>query len=206
MESLRYYVALLAWVTVPPAIAFWLWIHPLAHVWRRLGPRVTYWLGLVGMALVGGAIFWYRDSLLRVDYGFSKPLAVLAIPFALASLGLEVMCRRHLGLAILVGLPEVSPDTHPPRLLTKGIYARVRHPRYLGFILALIAMALFANHLSLYLLLFTGLPAIYLLVVVEERELRQRFGAAYEDYCRQVPRLVPRRISRRSRSGETAGQ
>ena len=30
-----------------------------------------------------------------------------------------------------------------------------------------------------------------LAISFEERELRTRFGAAYEDYCRQVPRFVP---------------
>jgi protein-S-isoprenylcysteine O-methyltransferase Ste14 len=33
---------------------------------------------------------------------------------------------------------------------------------------------------------------MYAVVVVEERELRERFGLAYEEYCRQVPRFVPK--------------
>jgi len=30
-------------------------------------------------------------------------------------------------------------------------------------------------------------------VLMEERELRDRFRAEYEEYCRQVPRYLPRR-------------
>jgi protein-S-isoprenylcysteine O-methyltransferase Ste14 len=30
-------------------------------------------------------------------------------------------------------------------------------------------------------------------VLLEERELAERFGAEYLDYCRRVPRYVPRR-------------
>jgi protein-S-isoprenylcysteine O-methyltransferase Ste14 len=34
------------------------------------------------------------------------------------------------------------------------------------------------------------------LVLLEERELRDRFGAEYEEYCRQVPRWIPGRSRR----------
>jgi len=37
-----------------------------------------------------------------------------------------------------------------------------------------------------------SLPLIYFIVRLEERELRERFGTAYEEYCRQVPRFVPK--------------
>jgi protein-S-isoprenylcysteine O-methyltransferase Ste14 len=30
-------------------------------------------------------------------------------------------------------------------------------------------------------------------VLLEERELRDRFGAEYEEYCRRVPRYIPKR-------------
>jgi protein-S-isoprenylcysteine O-methyltransferase Ste14 len=28
-------------------------------------------------------------------------------------------------------------------------------------------------------------------IAMEERELRRRFGASYEEYCRRVPRFIP---------------
>ncbi len=198
METFRYYGALIVIVTVPPAVAFWFWIHPFARHWQKVGPRVTYTVALASMALLWAAIFRLRDVLLRVEYGFSLPLAILAGLFYLGAVVLEILCRRHLKLSILVGLPEVSPDSHPPRLLTEGIYGRVRHPRYLSFGFAMIAVALFTNYLAVYLLLLAAPPTIYLLVVVEERELRQRFGPAYERYTREVPRFLPRLVRRQS--------
>jgi protein-S-isoprenylcysteine O-methyltransferase Ste14 len=32
-------------------------------------------------------------------------------------------------------------------------------------------------------------------VLLEERELRDRFGAEYDEYCRRVPRYIPGRPS-----------
>jgi protein-S-isoprenylcysteine O-methyltransferase Ste14 len=53
--------------------------------------------------------------------------------------------------------------------------------------------ALIANYLVLYVMLALLVPAIWLVVVLEERELRRRFGAAYAEYSRRVPRFIPRR-------------
>jgi protein-S-isoprenylcysteine O-methyltransferase Ste14 len=36
-------------------------------------------------------------------------------------------------------------------------------------------------------------PAIHLVVLLEEPELRERFGAEYEEYCGRVPRYIPKR-------------
>jgi len=86
----------------------------------------------------------------------------------------------------------VSPQKYPGKLLTDGIFARIRHPRYVEILLAVLTYALFSNYLASYLMFLFGLPMIYLIVLLEERELRQRFGAEYEAYCRRVPRFIPR--------------
>jgi len=57
----------------------------------------------------------------------------------------------------------------------------------------LAGFALLANYLALYLVLAVGGLGIWLIVILEEKELRERFGPAYDDYCRRVPRFIPRR-------------
>jgi protein-S-isoprenylcysteine O-methyltransferase Ste14 len=52
--------------------------------------------------------------------------------------------------------------------------------------------ALIANYLALYLVVALWLPGLYFIVLLEEKELRDRFGPAYDEYCRRVPRFIPR--------------
>jgi protein-S-isoprenylcysteine O-methyltransferase Ste14 len=67
----------------------------------------------------------------------------------------------------------------------------VRHPRYLQFLLAVAGFALIANPLVSYVILALLAPAIWLVVVLEERERRARFGPAYEECSRCVPPFCP---------------
>ena len=75
------------------------------------------------------------------------------------------------------------------RLLCEGIYARMRHPRYLEIFLALGFCALFSNYLAGYAMLAGSVPVLLAIIHIEERELRERFGEEYVDYCARVPRF-----------------
>lgn len=196
MNTVRHVFALIVVLAHPPALLLWLAIHPLAGFWRRLGPLWTYSiLGVPTLAYMVGA-FLVRDSILAVDFGTSYPLTALALLALLAGSRMALRRRKHLTFAILSGIPELSERRYPGRLLTDGPYARIRHPRYVEVVLWTLAYALFANHLGSYLVVVGSLPVIYLIVVLEERELRERFGAEYIEYCRRVPRFVPRRAVR----------
>lgn len=191
MEKTRYFLALLALVTFPPAFIFWLGVHPFARFWRRLPPWLSYVILLGSLVPIGWGLCAARGLVLRVEYGFRPSLAVLAAVAYAVAVVLEVLCRRHLKLRILVGLPEVS-ERASGELLTEGIYGRMRHPRYVSFLFGFLAVALFTNYLAIWVSLLLFFPLIYGLVLLEERELRQRFGKAYEEYARRVPRFVPR--------------
>jgi protein-S-isoprenylcysteine O-methyltransferase Ste14 len=110
----------------------------------------------------------------------------------MAGVYIGVRRMRHLTTSVMLGVPEVARGGKAGKLLTGGIYGQVRHPRYLeiGFVLA--AVALFVNYLAVYVLLAAYVPVIYLVALLEEHELRERFGEAYEQYCSEVPRFVPR--------------
>jgi protein-S-isoprenylcysteine O-methyltransferase Ste14 len=78
-------------------------------------------------------------------------------------------------------------------LATTGLYARVRHPQYAGFVAVLLGF-LVQWPTILTLAMFPVLVWMYArLARIEEREVRARFGGAYDAYAAQVPRFIPRR-------------
>ena len=193
LNSIRYFIGVILLVGLPPGLFLWFVIHPLARYWRRLGAGWTY--GILAVPVVGmmAALIVFRDPLLGRDFGTSFPLFTLAAVCVLGAVVIAVKRKKYLTMSILVGIPELSRSGLTGKLLTEGIYSRIRHPRYVEGVLAVLAYALFANYLGMYVLFALTVPAIYFIVVLEERELRDRFGSAYEEYSRRVPRFVPRR-------------
>jgi protein-S-isoprenylcysteine O-methyltransferase Ste14 len=76
------------------------------------------------------------------------------------------------------------------RLVTKGPYALIRHPLYLGEMVAISGIAL--QHLSVWALLLLCLAWAFQFqrMKYEERVLSQSFPE-YEDYMAKTARLVP---------------
>ena len=77
------------------------------------------------------------------------------------------------------------------RLETRGIYALVRNPSYLGMMLTALGWALaFRSVVGIILALAQFIPLVAR-IRSEERLLRQHFGSEYEAYCERTWRLVP---------------
>ena len=105
--------------------------------------------------------------------------------------------KKHLTMRILAGMPEFASDAEEQgTLLSEGIYARIRHPRYVEIVFATFAYAVIANYVGVYLLALATPPLVHLVVLMEERELRDRFGDQYAQYAARVPRYLPRSIRR----------
>jgi protein-S-isoprenylcysteine O-methyltransferase Ste14 len=115
-------------------------------------------------------------------------------PFAAGVLcygfGLWLFHRSHadLGDAWSITL-ELRRDQ---RLVTSGIYRRVRHPMYLALLVFSLGQGLVLPN---WIAGPSYLVAMGLLVALrlgpEERMMRARFGADYADYARRTQRLVP---------------
>jgi protein-S-isoprenylcysteine O-methyltransferase Ste14 len=192
MNTIRYYVALILVITLPPVFYFWLLIHPFVHFWRRLGLGWTYGIVCSFLALGIVSLFRIRQSLLAVEFGTNYFLTALGLLLLAASTWLGFQILHHMSILTILGLPELAPDKCPQQLIKIGIYATIRHPRYVQIYLGFLGSALIANYLALYLIVALWLPGIYVIVLLEEKELRDRFGTAYDDYCRRVPRFIPR--------------
>jgi protein-S-isoprenylcysteine O-methyltransferase Ste14 len=192
MDSARYYLALVLLMVMAPVLPLWIVIHPNVAFWRKLGPLRTYLVLMPPSVALSAGVFLIRNTLLAVDFGTQPVLIAAGVPFFLTACYLARLRSKQAKLKVIAGLPELAPDRYRGRLITEGVYARVRNPRYMEILLALIAYALFANFLGLYLLVLVTIPLGYYTVILEERELRARFGEEFEQYCRRVPRFLPR--------------
>jgi protein-S-isoprenylcysteine O-methyltransferase Ste14 len=96
---------------------------------------------------------------------------------------------------MLLWWPELAQKGMESKLLKEGIYGRVRHPRYVSTMVGMIGFALFTNYSGAYVVVALTLPGLYLITILEERELLVRFGEEYRHYQEEVPRLIPRLTS-----------
>ncbi len=193
MDTARYYVALTLVMITPGVFVYWFSIHPFVRFWRKLGARATIWIHCGMIAALAVVAFSLRKPILAVDYGTNYWLIAAAIPVYAWSVYLRRKLFGQLTVRILAGVPELSAGGDRGELLTSGVYAKVRHPRYVQILLAFAGLALFANHLATYVILIVAVPWVYLVTLLEERELERRFGKAYRDYRARVPRFLPKR-------------
>ncbi|MBG0796190.1 isoprenylcysteine carboxylmethyltransferase family protein [Methylocystis sp. L43] len=90
-------------------------------------------------------------------------------------------------------------------LAITGVYAYVRHPQYVGFILVLLGFLLQWPTL-LTLAMFPVLVVMYVrLARAEENEALAEFGAAYRQYMAEVPAFIPRIAATSQRRNHSQG-
>jgi protein-S-isoprenylcysteine O-methyltransferase Ste14 len=195
IAQLRYVVGVITVIALPLGLLYWLIIHPFAPWWRRLGSFWTCLAVLPLLAALGAMLFRVRGQLLGRDFGTNWLLIGVALVLCVPMLWLEKQYSKQLKISVLVGIPEFSSKA-TSRLLREGIYSMVRHPRYLSAGIGLMVNVLIANYLGCYLVALSAVPLGYVLLALEERELVGRFGDAYRQYQREVPQLIPRRLSK----------
>lgn len=136
------------------------------------------------------ALPWGATRVLPATLPLPVPIqSGLAIALALSGLAVWAICleafSRHGGTPL--------PTAAPRGLVMSGPFAYSRNPIMASELAIVWAEFLYFESLGigLYAVLLTAF-AYWSVVRVEEPELRERFGAAYEDYCRRVPRWLPR--------------
>jgi protein-S-isoprenylcysteine O-methyltransferase Ste14 len=91
------------------------------------------------------------------------------------------------------GRGTLSPVDAPRELVVQGLYRYVRNPMYVGGVLILAGDVWLIRSAGLLLYAAIWFSAVNVFVILyEERVLRRRFGASYENYTRRVHRWVPR--------------
>ena len=150
---------------------------------------------VVGMVLQGLAygLMWARfrpalQPIVTMPLWADIVVAVVAVVIAAASIWLVTLAVRALGKQWALGARVIEGH----ELITSGPYALVRNPIYSGMFGMLLATGLVATRWPEFLIAI----AIFLLgtmirVRMEEKLLRQAFGAEFDDYAHRVPALIP---------------
>ncbi len=130
-------------------------------------------------------------SVLVPVINFSIPLLHLIIctPFLIPGAWLAIKGVKETTL-------KVAETHRTETIVTTGVYSIVRHPQYLGGLLAHAGISFLLS--AGYSLLLTPLMVVivYLISRKEEEELIREFGKEYESYKKKVPMLIPRIRSR----------
>lgn len=88
------------------------------------------------------------------------------------------------------GVAKGKTFVHTTKLVDSGIYSIVRHPQYLGGILALfVTTLLFYPHWLFVVLGAPGILILYFSTIWEEKKLIRQFGDDYVSYMQRVPRM-----------------
>lgn len=196
-------MTLLAWIA---AVVLFLQL-PIPLYWFVLHPARNFWSARRNAAyIVALALSWLPVTLLLIAYHrhLLRPdtprlwRVVLGIVLIALEVWIFWRVKRDLGGARLVGATELSGGG---QMEESGIYSRIRHPRYSGSFLALIGASLLAATHLLWIVVAVWAVLMLLAITMEERDLRSRFGASYAEYCRRVPRFIPRLALRRPNQG-----
>jgi protein-S-isoprenylcysteine O-methyltransferase Ste14 len=132
----------------------------------------------------GGQIWHVEGTFAVILWSLFAVGWVLAIAATFAVDHLDLLGLRQAGWAAARDPGLIS------ELSVGGLHAVVRHPLMTGLVLAFWATPqMGASHL-LFALAATGYIAVGLRF--EERDLRNTFGASYDEYAARVPALLPR--------------
>ena len=200
VESLvRWLGGLLAYTTLA-VLLYGIWRGTRRKAGRTTGPTGVWlrsgWFYLITSALYCGVCFlgWIPLSLAVSPTARTWMLAIGALLY-FPGLSLALWARLTLGKNYFVstGLGVQLFADH--QLVTSGPFAIIRHPLYAGIILASLgSLLLYATWTTLFLACFAPLTAYR--ARREEIALAAEFGEGWLEYCKRVPKWIPR-LSRR---------
>ena len=189
-ERVAFYAVIVCW-----------WVFGLTFWLRKRPPQAREakrdWISLVGLFLQGAAYFCVWSYPLQRQQPLlvapASPLVewgrtVLIVSIATGSAWLVNASARRLGKQWALAARLVEGHT----LIQDGPYRFVRNPIYTGMFGLLVATGLaVTQRIPLLLAIVLFAVGTYIRIRSEERLLRQAFGAAFEEYARNVPAVIP---------------
>ena len=175
------------YATIP---TFWIAIHPFARRWRGVRRRYSLiapmWMAMWVAAWAVSAP-WAQVVLYRQPLTWAITFTFFYVSYRMYTGGV-----RGMSIALIVGKQELNPEGHEQALITHGVHAMVRHPLYLGHLCTMLGWSVGTGSLACFALTAFAVVTGAIMIPMEERELRERFGSEYDRYAERVPMIVPR--------------
>ena len=186
MNFFRWIASFVLFLQLPVPL-YWFVVHPQINFWRRHRTAVYFAGLLVSWPVVTAGLIIFRRELLLSG---TAPFWRVVLGFLLVAFEIWIFWRsqRDLGIARFVGETELSGGGE---IVSRGIYARIRNPRYVGSFLAILGACFLAGTGMLWIVASVWAVLMLAVIAMEEREMRARFGQSYVDYCGRVPRFLP---------------
>lgn len=190
-------------------VCLWLtrYTHQLAKRWGSRFYAFSAVVRPLGILLI--AVGWL--ALYAPETGYAMP-GVSTIGWLPTGNATELLCWLAIGLFFAFGVWAVSAlglrrsflfRRLDDSLITRGPYAMARHPQFLSAIgitffgnrlfnpsgIPTVALGAYHHSLDANWALLT--VALWVLAILEDRELHAHFGEEYEEYAQRVSRLFP---------------
>jgi len=145
---------------------------------------VTVWLPLF--------VFYPAIRRQPIEWNAAAAGAVIMI-----AIGIAGYLWTALDFAIY-GKGTPAPIDMPKVLVVRGLYRYTRNPMYISVLSVLLGESVLFRSVALlrYAAAVTAMFYIWVLIQ-EEPRLRRKMGPAYQQYCKDVPRWIPRITQRR---------
>jgi protein-S-isoprenylcysteine O-methyltransferase Ste14 len=138
----------------------------------RVSPENRVTLSIVFLAMCLMWASWFNMCAL-------DPLRV-PLPPVVAWIGFGIF---WIGLALAIGATiYLRGVENINNLVTKGLFSKIRHPMYLGFILWIFGWAIYHGAVLSLCLGFVAIANIFYWQRSEERELESKYGKVYLEY------------------------
>lgn len=176
--------------------------------WRTLGAFTAFMVALFSEMFGFPLTIYFLTSILGSKYPVFDPFTHLNGHLWVALSGGSIVVYSILhplsNVFIFSGLIVIAigwKGIHAGNgeLVTSGIYKYIRHPQYSGFVLMIVGF------LIQWPTIITLIMAPILLVMYtklakkEEKKMVELFGEKYEEYRKQVPAFIPKRLSHKGR-------
>jgi protein-S-isoprenylcysteine O-methyltransferase Ste14 len=150
------------------------------------------WFYVVTSALFFGAcILGWKPLPLTVSPGARVWMLVIGSLLYFPGMSLVLWGRLVLGKNYFVSTGFGAQLFAGHQLVTRGPFAIVRHPMYVGLALAALgSLLIYSTWTTLLFAIFA--PLVSIRARGEEQALAAEFGEQWQEYCRRVPAFLPR--------------